>query len=290
MNDVIKAGKIAASALEYTKSIIKIEGDMQETIDKIEEKIFSLGGNLAFPVQISLNKVAAHFLPIEEIKFKKEDVIKVDIGVQINGYIGDTATTIIFDKKNENLIKSSEEALNEAIKLAKPGTKVCEIGKVIEETIKKYGFNSIKNLSGHSIEQYNLHSGTTIPNFDNKDGTILEEGQVIAIEPFATTGIGIVIEGKPSTIYKLINKKPVRDKNTKIILEFIEENYKTLPFSKRWLVKKFNLLKTNLALNTLERENIIYHYPQLTEKSSGIVSQAEHTVLVQKNPIVLTKQ
>jgi len=290
IEELKKAGKIAAESLDFGKTLIKENADVKEIIEKIEAKIISLKGLPAFPVQISINETAAHFIPSTKLMLKESDLVKLDVGVHINGFIADTAATIEVKTKDfSNIIKAAEEALNNAIKLIKPGTKICEIGRVIEENIKKYNLNSIKNLSGHSIGQYNTHAGLTIPNYDNKNNEELKNGDLIAIEPFVTNGTGFVEESKPSGVYALVEKRPVRDKNTRFILDFIENEYQTLPFSKYWLIKKFGQFKTEFALNQLEREKIIYSYPQLIERSKGIVSQAEHTIYVNDKSIVTTK-
>jgi methionyl aminopeptidase len=289
MQDLIKAGKIASQTLEYSKTLIKENASVKEIIEKIEDQIISLGAKPAFPAQLSINEMAAHFLPLQEVTLKKSDLVKIDLGVSINGHIGDTAATLeVTTNNHKKLIEASEKALKAAIETIKPGIEVYEVGKVIESVIKSYGFNPIRNLSGHSITQYNLHSGITIPNYDNKDKTKLEKNMIIAIEPFATTGIGLIKESKPSGIFSLENKKPVRDFTTRKILFYIEKEYKTLPFSVSWLKKIFNPFRVTLAINTLEKENILHQYPQLIEKSNGIVSQAEHTLIVDNPPIILT--
>lgn len=289
MDNWIKAGNIAAQALEYGKTLVKIDASLLETANKIEDKIIQLGAKPAFPVNISINEIAAHAIPKhnDESKFKKGDLVKLDVGAHIDGHIGDTATTIDLGN-NKELIKASEEALKEAIKITKIGTKINEIGKVIQETIQSYGFSPIKNLSGHSIEQYKQHAGMTIPNFDNGNKTQLKENQIIAIEPFATNGTGIIYEGKPSGVYKLETVKNTRNTTAREILKFIIEEYKELPFAKRWLIKKFGL-KAALALTTLEREKILYQFLELPEKNKGLVSQAEHTLLIQDEVKILTK-
>jgi len=291
MDDWEKAGKITAQALEYGKKLIKVDANILETLEKIEDEIKRLGGLPAFPAQVSINDMAAHFTinDEKELKFKENDLVKLDIGVHVNGFIGDTAVTIDLGN-NKELTKASELALKEAIKLAKPGTKIYEIGSVIEKTIKEFGFNPIKNLSGHGIEQYEPHSGLTIPNFNNNDNLELQEDQVIAIEPFATDGIGLVQDSKLSSIYKIVNVKPIRDNITRDMLRYITQEYKTLPFARRWLLKKFDSFRVNFALRNLERENILHHYPQLKEKSRGLVSQHEFTVRVKDNPKILTKE
>jgi len=288
--DLINAGKISAQSLEYAKTLIKENASAKEIIEKVEAKIISLGRKPAFPVQLSINEMAAHFLPIEEKILKKSDLVKIDLGVSINGFAGDIATTVeVTTNTHKKLIEASEKALKAAIEAIKPGIEVCKVGEIIEGVIKSYGFNPIRNLSGHSITQYNLHSGITVPNYNNGDKTKLEAGMIIAIEPFATTGNGLVKEHKASGIYALVNKRPVRDFETRRILQFIEKEYNTLPFSSVWLKKIFNPFKVTLALNTLEKEEIIHQYPQLIEKSNGIVSQAEHTLIIENPPKIITK-
>ncbi len=291
MDDWQKAGKIAWQALNYGKSLIKINENLLEVVEKIENEIIKNNAFPAFPVNVSINDMAAHFTPNDEkdLIFKENDLVKLDVGVHVNGFIGDNALTIDLGN-NKELSKASQLALNEAVKLAKPGTKIYEIGSVIEKTIKEFGFNPIRNLSGHGIEQYEQHSGLTIPNYNNNDNLELEENQIIAIEPFATNGVGLVQDGKPSNIFKVVNVKPIRDNISRDVLRYIIQEYKTLPFAKRWLLKKFDSFKVNFALRNLERESILHNYPQLPEKSKGLVSQHEHTIMVKDNPEILTKE
>lgn len=289
MEKWIEAGKIAGEALEYGRSLIKEDVSILEVADKVEAKILELGAKPAFPVNISINEVAAHVIPKynDESRIKKDDMVKLDVGVHIDGFIGDTALTIDLGS-NPELVKASQEALEEAIKITQIGTKINEIGRVIQEVIQSYGFSPIKNLSGHSIEKYIQHAGMTIPNFDNGNKMELKKNQIIAIEPFATNGMGAIFEGKQSGIYKLENVKNIRNMTAREVLGFIIDEYKELPFAKRWLIKKFGL-KAGLALNTLEREKIIYQFSELPEKNKGLVSQAEHTLLIQDKVQVLTK-
>lgn len=281
MEDWIKAGRIASEAREYGLSLMKENIKVIDILDKIEKFIEEKKAKCAFPPQISINQIAAHYTsPIQDETIIKEgDIAKLDIGVHINGCIADTAKTIeIKTKNNQNLIKASEEALNEAIKIVKPGTELREIGKKINETITKYGFKPVKNLSGHEIKEYKVHAGLTVPNYDNNDKHVLEKDMIIAIEPFATTGEGMIKEGKLSGIYVLINKKNTRNLEARKVLDFIDKEYKTLPFCARWL--KFNNI--NFILRLLENDEIIKQYNQLPERSNGIVSQAEHTIIVGK--------
>ena len=127
MDNWEKAGKIAAEALEYGSKLIKINASLKDVIEKTEKKIYDLNGKPAFPVQISINEMAAHFTVNEDdLFFKENNVVKLDVGAHVDGYIGDNAVTIDLGN-NKDLIKASKMALNEAVKLAKPGTKLFEI-------------------------------------------------------------------------------------------------------------------------------------------------------------------
>ena len=284
-----KAGKIASGALKYAKEIIKPGESLLNAVNKIEARIKEQGGELAFPAQISMNDVAAHFCPAsDDDTLFKDQLIKVDVGVHIDGFIADNALTIDLSGKYEELVKASREAVNNALKIVKPGVKLREIGKVIYETITKYGFSPVRNLSGHGLDEYNIHSKPSVPNYDNGDETELEEGQLIAIEPFATDGAGVVYESSNATIFSLINKRPVRMPIVRKVLNEID-NFEGLPFTTRWLENKFSAGQVRLALNQLLKADIIKEYPPLIDKSHGMVSQAEHTVIVKDEPIITTE-
>ena len=287
MEEIKKAGKIAAECLEYGSGLIKPGRNTLEILDKIEEEIYKKNGKPAFPAQISINNVAAHCIP--DCIIKKEDVVKLDVGVHYNGMIGDNARTIVFIDEHRKLVEAAEKALDEALKSVKPGVKVCQIGRVIDETISGYGYKSVRNLSGHLLEKYEQHAGLTIPNYDNKDNSKLEPGMLIAIEPFATNGAGLIEDRKDSGIYKVMNVRNVRENSAREVLKYIIKEYQTLPFAKRWLVKKFPEFKVNLALRLLKKDNVLQEYSQLWEKGDGLVSQAEHTVLVDDESIITTK-
>lgn len=285
-----KAGKIAAKALEFGRKLVKEGVTLREVSEKIEKKIIELDGKLAFPAQISINNIAAHYYPDindEEI-IKNGDLVKLDVGVHVDGKIGDSACSInVSSDKDLELIRASKDALKVAIENFRPGVTLGSIGKAIEEVIVGYGFKPIKNLSGHEIKEYELHAGAIVPNYDNQDNSELREGQIFAIEPFATTGDGYVKDGKLSGIYGVVMLKNVR--MGREVLKYIFENYKTLPFARKWIVKEFSEFKANFSLRVLERDGVIQQYKQLVERSQGRVSQAEHTVIVKDKPIVLTK-
>lgn len=283
-----KAGQIAQETIKFARSFINKDMYLIEIAEKIEAKIESLGGKPAFPVNLSINEVAAHSTPLPSSEDKAFGLLKVDLGVQIDGNVADTAFSIDLESSEENrkLIESAESALKNACEIAGTKTKIREIGAIIEKTIKSYGFQPIQNLSGHSIEKYDLHAGITIPNYDNNQENNMVHG-VYAIEPFATTGLGQVRDGKPSSIYSLVKQGNVRDSFSREVLAYIEETYSTLPFCTRWLHKKFGS-RVIIALRNIEQSGLIHQYPQLIESGKGKVAQAENTVIILKDKTIIT--
>ncbi len=279
-----KAGKLGSETLAYARSIVKPDMLLLELAEKIEEFVQKKGAKFAFPINLSKDEIAAHFSPSYDDQEKASGILKIDLGISIDGYISDLSSSIDLtpDKKYKKLIGASEKALDEAIKLIKPGQELGVIGKKIQETISSYGFAPVANLSGHELKQYILHAGLTVPNYDNNSKIKLKEGQVLAIEPFATTGQGFVQDGRPSGIYRFEAKHNTRDMESRKILEFIEQEYHELPFSGRWIIKKFGT-RAIFSLRSLEQVNALYHFKQLVEKTKMPVSQAEATVLVTKD-------
>ena len=221
----IEAGKIASEALHYGAKLIKVDASLLDVTEKVEKKVLDMGGEFAFPPQISLNEVAAHECadPNDKTVFKKGDLAKIDVGVMIDGYIGDNALTVDLGD-NEKLVQASRDALNNALKIIGPSVSLSEIGSTIQDTITKLGFAPVRNLSGHGLAQYVYHDKPSIPNFNTGDNTKLKEGQVIAIEPFASNGAGIIFESSSPNIFSLTKKKPVRNIITRNVLKEIEGN------------------------------------------------------------------
>ena len=286
---IIQAGKISSEVKKYARTFIKKDVPLLEIAEKIEDKIKELGGKLAFPTNLSINNIAAHYTPSYDDKTLAHGLLKIDLGVHIDGWIADTAFSMDLENSEENkkLIKASEKALDKAIATIKKGISANEIGAVIQETIEAQGFSPVINLSGHEMQQYELHAGVTIPNVDDNKNIILQKG-LYAIEPFATTGSGRVHDGKSSGIYILINEKNVRSPIAREVLNFIINEYKTLPFCSRWVVKKFGA-KALFGLKQLEDNNNLHHFAQLVEELNSKVSQAEHTILIGEEKIVTTE-
>jgi len=282
-----KAGEIVKEVVAYARKIIKPGMLLIDIANKIDEKILEIGGDFAFPVNLSLNEIAAHYTPSSDDKTKAEGLLKIDIGVSVNGFIADVAFSVDLteDGKFKEIIKINEEALENVLKNLKVDSVVSDVGKLIQEKVgDKYSV--IRNLSGHSLGKDLIHAGLTISNYENNNSAKLEGA--FAIEPFLTTGVGEIYEGRESEIFRLEKDRQVRDKDSREILKFIKENYNTKPFCRRWL-EKSGLKKIDFSLKNMVRQGILHNYPVLVEKSKKPVSQAEHTVLITEKVEVITR-
>ncbi len=282
------ASRITAQALEHGVSLIKKGSTLLSVVDEVDQKIVELGGKPSFPSQISMNDIAAHYCPDQDDKLVFEDqVVKLDVGASYDGFLGDSAATVDLSDKYGDLVKASKEALAEATKVCMPGISLSEVGRVIQDVIGGYGYSPIINLSGHGLARYQVHSSPTIPNYANADMTKLYDGQIIAIEPFATNGSGSIYESSNPNVFMEIAKKPARSPDTRSIFQVIE-TYHGLPFAKRWLSRKYPSFKVNMALRELTMAGAVRAFPPLIEKSHGIITQFEHTIIVKDRPEVLT--
>ena len=285
---ILFAGQISKQAKEYAREITKKGVPLLEIAEKIEGKIFELGGKLAFPVNLSINEIVAHYTPSHDDENLAHGLLKIDLGVHVDGWIADTAFSMDLENNEENkkLIEASEQALLKAQETIKENISANEIGKRVSEVIESKGFSPIINLSGHQIENYELHAGVSIPNFDDKKKVILKKG-LYAIEPFVTNGNGKVHDGKPSGIYIFLDNKKPRSQTAREILNFIEEEYKTLPFCSRWIVKKFGT-KALFGLRQLEENKNLHQFAQLVETPNAKVSQKENTIIIDSNEKIIT--
>ena len=282
-----RAGVILVEVRKEATGLIKDGGSLLEVAEFVENNIREKGGEPAFPCNISRNEEAAHATPSidDQTVFGKDDLVKIDIGVHIDGYIADSAVTVDLSGNYDGLVKAAEAALDEAIKIIRDGVSTIEIGEVIGNTIKERGYKPVVNLSGHGLSRYDSHAPPTIPNVKYEHGVTLHENNVVAIEPFATDGGGKVVESGNAEIFSLIKPKPIRTREAKKLLDEIK-NYQGLPFAKRWLPRE----RLELALRTVENAGILRDYPVLREEEKGMVSQAEHTVIIKKDGCeVITK-
>lgn len=294
-DNYVKAGKIASQVREYARTQDHTGRSLSEICNDIEQEIFKKGGEPAFPVNVSLNDIAAHYtaIPNDPIIVKDTDVVKIDVGVHIDGYIADTAVTVSYDTKYQNLIDIAERALDEAIGISRSNTRVSDIGRIIEKTITKYGCKPIQNLSGHSLERYTIHAGKSIPNIWTIGHSFnLSVNNVYAIEPFVTTndGQGVVYEGKIKNIFSIGSRKRTKEQKTDEFLEYLWNKFKTLPFALRWIVNEYEEKEALSLLEVLVKKKNVHAYPILVEGANRIVVQAEHTIIPREsNTLTITK-
>jgi len=275
------AGAIAREVREWSKGLLKPGASIFEIAEAIEARIVEKKAGLAFPVNICINDVTAHYTPKfkDSIVLKGSDVVSIDIGVHVDGFIADTAYSLDLSGKYGKMVEVNEKALNLVIERIKPGASVKELGTEVYNFVAKSGFKTIENLTGHEVKQYDLHAGISIPNIPVPYSWKLEEGMALALEPFVTDGYGRTVESRHASIYGFVERKPVRMPEARELLKEIEVRQK-LPFAERWYAKKISPLKLPLAVQELLSRGVIKAYPTLHEKEHGVVSQFEHTVIV----------
>ncbi len=276
-----KAGAISRDARELGIGLVEEGKRLVDVANEIEAYIIHLGARPAFPVNIGINDVAAHFSPSTDDKttFQSGDLVKVDVGAHVDGYVGDTAATIEISTKNwKPLMESTGKALRIAIEMIGENVSVSQVGGAIERSIKADGFRPVINLTGHGMKRYNLHAGLTVPNIDDGNTAKVKTDMVIAIEPFATNGGGQVYNDRPGNIFRILHERPLHDQRAAKLFEHINTSFGTLPFCERWCT--LMMPDAPVLLKTLLRHGLIASYPMLREVQSGMVSQSEHTTLI----------
>jgi methionyl aminopeptidase len=281
-----KSGEIVAKLRKEVPALVKYGKPAIQICDGLEQRIRDFGGKPAFPVNIGINDVAAHYTspPGDPLTIPAASLVKVDFGVHVDGYATDTSVTVCLDPRLEPLVQAADEALQNAIRAFKPGVKLSEIGRVVQTTITRFGLRPISNLTGHKIERYNLHAGKSVPSVSamGMNGAKVEEGEVFAIEPFVTfpKAQGSVTNGSSAYIYRFVKPKGAITEDSKKVLAFVQANFSTLPFASRWLEKSFSREVGKKAVQDLIRNKCISAYPVLVEATGNPVAQSEHTVLV----------
>ncbi len=281
-----RAGRIARRALEHGVGLIRGGVSLLEVAEKTEEVILNEGALPGFPANISIDSQAAHFTPRHndgKMVFSKGNLVKLDVGVHVDGYLADNAKTVEVGTRNwTEMIQAADEAVATAVEVIKPGTPMKMVGAAIERTIKSHGFKSIENLTGHSLGQYTLHAHKSVPNVANlrgeRAGQTVEAGESFAIEPFSTNGAGRVVGKKTSNIYRIVKFKETGAGEADTLLRKVYEDFRTLPFSERWCHKLDK--RASFHLQRLRRKGIITGYPILVEAAEGMVAQSEDTVVV----------
>ncbi len=279
-----EAGKIASVILKKGSALIEIGNRVLETVESIEQMVEEQGCGLAFPLNLSFNEDAAHDTASadEQRVFLEGDVVKLDLGVHLEGYIADTAVTIDLGD-NALLIEASKAALTKAIEIVRPGVTSGDLGRAIQHEIQVRGYHPVSNLTGHGLARYSIHTPPSIPNISFHGGVVLEEGMVFAIEPFASTGSGRVSEKNRIEIFQQTAVKPVRLPSARKLLESVRNRH-GMPFARRWITDG----KKDIALASLISQGIVRSYPVLSDVPGSLVSQHEHTVIVTSDGCIVT--
>ncbi|MGC9345488.1 MAG: type II methionyl aminopeptidase [Candidatus Bathyarchaeales archaeon] len=287
------SGKILRETREEIKHFVREGMSIIKICEKAEGLIREKGGKPAFPCNVSINEIAAHYTspPNDKRRIPEKSIVKVDIGVHVDGYVTDTAITVCFNPEYVSLVEAAEQALKTAVNNIHPGMHISKLGAIIEKTIKSRGFKPISNLTGHQVGRYLVHAGTSLPNVSHLSFSKIKLGEVYAIEPFVTlpNAIGKVENGEEVTIFRFLKHKSLKNPYAKQLLKYVEENFRTLPFAERWLRGAVPKEHYREAFRELLSSKALMGYPIFIEASRKPVAQAEHTVfIVEDGCIVLT--
>lgn len=207
-----QAGKILAQVAKTILAQAEIGANLKSLDRLARELIIKAGGRpaflnyqpygadkpYAFSICTSLNDVVVHGTP-KDYKLKDGDILKLDFGVDYQGYKADAAWTIGIGKISEQaqkLLRVTEKALFDGIKAANAGKHLGDIGNAISGTVKQHGFSVVDGLTGHGIGK-ELHEDPSVFNEGKKgSGPILKEGLVIAIEPMVSAGSPGIVQIK----------------------------------------------------------------------------------------------
>ncbi len=283
------AGRVSREAKELGMSLCREGALVLDIAEAIEGHMRKRGAPPAFPTCISLDDIAAHYSPVHDdpLALKRGNVVKLDLGAQVDGWIADTAVTVEVGTRNwSDLIRASEAALDTAIEVTRAKTPTRLIGAAVERAIESYGFKPISNLTGHTIERYTLHAGKSVPNVGGVGDDVVLAGDTLAIEPFSPNGAGRVDGRKTGNIYRLLSARDIAPASTAEFLKKVQENFKTLPFAERWAFALDR--KATSHLGRLLRAGRIMTYEYLCDIGRGIVAQTEDTMIIDEDKIEVT--
>lgn len=281
-----QSGRISARVREHGRRLIVPGARIGDIARECEAMIHDLGGKPAFPVQLSRNHIAAHYCsPIDDpTEVQPDDIVKLDLGTQVDGYVTDNAVTVdLRDGPDSLLAAASRMALENAISVMGPGASITEIGRQIETTIKACGFTPIYNLTGHGVARYVIHCAPSIPNFPDDKAGVLKPNQTIACEPFACDGKGFIdVHGQPE-VFGLKRSPRPKDNLSKEHLAAAEAT-EGLPFARRQLLPLLGAArKIDEFLKALRKKGLLEEYPPLVEKRGVRVAQFEHTIFIHED-------
>ncbi|MCK5150490.1 MAG: type II methionyl aminopeptidase [Candidatus Thorarchaeota archaeon] len=288
----VKAGKISARVLKEVAQEVTPGKKVIEICTLAEKKIVEYGGRPAFPCNVSINNVAAHYTsPVGDASvLPASGLVKIDLGAQIDGYLTDVAKTFDMDGTLEGFIAATDDALEEAINMMHPGTKLGDVGKTIEKIIKAYGIKPISNLSGHNMRKWILHAGKSVPNVKTRSPETIEVGEVYAVEPYATNGAGTVIDTELVYIFANTGRDVSLEGTSEKLRLHLHKKYGPLPFATRWIGTTSSDIDLYKEIRELLKNKAIRGFPVQASRKGRPVSQSEHTVYVsEEGPVVLTR-
>jgi methionyl aminopeptidase len=287
LGNYARSGRILSQVREFVRTMPVQGRPLLEICENVEGKIRELGAAPAFPCNVGINEIAAHYTSPwnDASSIPPDSLVKIDFGVELDGFVTDTAITISLNPVYDSMIVAAEAALQEALAAVAPGRKLSEIGSVVERCIQRYGFKPIRNLTGHKIDRYTIHAGKSVPNVSGMENGRFEIGEIYALEPFVTLrdAEGAVRDGDAAYIYRYVRGKGAKSKEASKLLEYVRDTYKTLPFASRWIFKNWREGDTQAVFRELISERCIAGYPVLVEASGRPVAQAEHTMIVTKD-------
>ncbi|MFX0167911.1 MAG: type II methionyl aminopeptidase [Candidatus Hodarchaeota archaeon] len=294
---LLRAGYIAAEALRYTCNLVNA-GELLYTIaEKGEEYIRKLGGQPAFPINLSIDHHAAHYTPplTDPTVVPKKALVKVDLGAHVDGHIADNARTVLVgdDDALHRLITAAETGVQAAIQTIRAGIRVWTVSKSISNAIRKLHASPIENLTGHSIEPFNLHAGVSVPaitrSHERYTSPRLQEHMVIAIEPFTTYSRNPIVDNlEAGHIFGFTQTRNPQSSKLRSLFSQMKVKFGQLPFASRWMRELVEPKKIPSILNRLQNEGCIHNYPILGLRDKKPIAQAEHTVIVQPTGCIVT--
>jgi methionyl aminopeptidase len=280
------SGRISATALAHGRKLMVPGARLEDIQREVERVIREMGGEPCFPAQMSRNHIAAHYCspPGDATTIQPGDIVKLDCGAHVDGYVTDNATTVdLRDGEDSLLCTASRMALENAIAVMGPGASLTEVGRQIETTIESLGFKPVRNLCGHGVARYTIHCAPSVPNYADGKAPRLRPNMTVACEPFASDGKGMIdVDGK-AEVFML--RRDVRPKDN-LPAEVVKAMEATdgLPFARRDLVRWLgSLQKGEDAMKLLRKKDLLDEYPPLCERPGVRIAQFEHTVFIHED-------
>lgn len=285
------SGKITSDVRALVRNAVKPGAGFLEVCDLVKKEVEARGGRLAFPTGIGVNQVTAHYAPQDgdNSVFREEDLVKVDFGVHVDGYVTDTSVSVTLNPDYNLLLEATERALEAAVAIARRDPRTGEIGREIHREAARFGFKTIENLTGHTVDRYVVHAGKSIPNLYMPRMQSLKRGDVFAIEPFLTlgSGAGYVVDAPSQTIFSLVARRKTGTPELDSFADQIWAERKTLPFTPRWYLAQYGEGQLSSIISRLIGKKVLRAYPTLVEASGSPVAQFEHTMALNDDGLLI---